>query len=276
MGYNILILGGTTQARQFAEAIAGRAELDCVMSLAGRTRAPVTQPVPVRVGGFGGVAGLAAYLRQHRINVLVDATHPFAATISANAAAAVRQTGTAHFAIRRPPWCAQAGDLCFEVDDLSAALDHGSIGGRSRRIFAALGRQELQPLITAPQHYYLIRSIEAIEPRLNVPRVRYVLDRGPFALDDEMALLRAHNIDLVIAKNSGGDAAYAKLRAARELGIEVCLIKRPVLPEVASVDTIEAAVSLLDHMLSSPAGEEAGRVVGADDAASDLGMERGE
>ncbi|RWD72733.1 MAG: precorrin-6A/cobalt-precorrin-6A reductase, partial [Mesorhizobium sp.] len=150
---NILILGGTTEARQLAGKLARRADFSVTLSLAGRTESPVAQGVPVRVGGFGGAAGLAAYLRQEKVDLLIDATHPYAARISANAAEAARQSGVPILALRRPGWEPVAGDHWTLVD--SAAEAARALGRAPRRVFLAIGRQEAGVFEAAPQHCYL-------------------------------------------------------------------------------------------------------------------------
>jgi precorrin-6A/cobalt-precorrin-6A reductase len=245
----ILILGGTTEARELAERLAKRADLEVIVSLAGRTKSPAPQPVPVRTGGFGGVAGLARYLGEERIDALVDATHPYANIISANAAAAARQAGVALLAFRRPPWRAVAGDRWTEVLDVADAVHR--VGERPRRVFVTLGRTELAPLSGAPQHFYLIRSVDPVEPPLPLPRVNYVTDRGPFSAADDRALMSAHAIDAVIAKNSGGTATYGKIAAARALGIDVIMLRRPAPPDGPAVETVDAVIAWLDHAIAS-------------------------
>ncbi|MGA2128836.1 MAG: cobalt-precorrin-6A reductase [Xanthobacteraceae bacterium] len=244
----VLILGGTTEARELAERLAGRPQWSVTLSLAGRTAAPRRQPVPVRIGGFGGTDGLAAYLREHEIDCLVDATHPYAAVMSANAAAAATAAGVALLALRRPAWQPVAGDRWTEVADAMDAVR--ALGPAPRRVFIALGRQELAPFATAPQHHYLIRSVDPVDPPLAVPRAKYVLGRGPFAEQAERDLLEAERIEAVVAKNSGGAATVGKIAAARALGLPVILLRRPPLPQVAGVETIEAAVAWLDHALA--------------------------
>jgi precorrin-6A/cobalt-precorrin-6A reductase len=245
----ILILGGTTEARELAGRLAGRADLQVVISLAGRTKSPAPQPVPVRSGGFGGAAGLAEYLRQEAIDALIDATHPYADIISANAAAAARQAGVPLIALRRPPWRAVAGDRWSEAVDVAEAVRR--LGAQPRRIFVTLGRSELAPLTTAPQHFYLIRSVDPVEPPLSLPRVSYVIDRGPFSEADDRALMREHAIDAVIAKNSGGAANYAKIAAARALGIEVVMLLRRPPSDGPAVESVDEAISWLDHAIAS-------------------------
>jgi len=245
----ILILGGTTQARELAERLAKHADLEVIVSLAGRTKSPAPQPVPVRTGGFGGVAGLAKYLGDERIDALVDATHPYANIISANAAAAARQAGVVLIAFRRPPWRAVAGDRWSEVLDVADAVHR--LGERPRRVLVTLGRTELAPLSRAPQHFYLIRSVDPVEPPLPLARVNYVTDRGPFSAADDRALMSAHAIDAVIAKNSGGTATYGKIAAARALGIDVIMLRRPAPPDGPAVETVDAVIAWLDHAIAS-------------------------
>jgi len=244
----VLILGGTTEARQLAERLAGHPRCSVTLSLAGRTAAPRCQPVPVRIGGFGGVDGLAGYLRDHEIDCLVDATHPYAAVMSANAASAAAKAGVPLLALRRPAWQPVAGDRWTEVADAMEAVR--ALGAAPRRVFVALGRKELAPFATAPQHHYLIRSVDPVDPPLAVPRAKYLLGRGPFAEQADRELLAAEHIEVVVAKNSGGGATVGKIAAARALGLAVILLRRPALPQVAGVETIEAAVAWLDHALA--------------------------
>jgi precorrin-6A/cobalt-precorrin-6A reductase len=245
----VLILGGTAEARLLAERLAPRAGLEVTLSLAGRTAAPAPQLVPVRIGGFGGVAGLAHYLATERIDALIDATHPYAAAISANAAAAAGSAGVPHLALRRPPWTATQGDRWTEVGEVSAAVR--ALGNTPRRVFVTLGRNELTPFLTAPQHYYLVRSVDPVDPPLALPHVGYVTGRGPFSEADDQALMKAHDIEIVIAKNSGGGATYGKIAAARALGIAVILLRRPPAPPAPAVETVEDVMAWLDHALTS-------------------------
>jgi precorrin-6A/cobalt-precorrin-6A reductase len=247
----ILILGGTTEARALGERLAKRGGLDVTLSLAGRTAAPVPHAVPVRVGGFGGAAGLADYLVAERVDALIDATHPYATIISENAIAAARQTAVPFMTLRRPPWAAVAGDRWIEANDAKAAVS--AIGQERRSVFVALGRNELKPFAGAPQHRYLVRSVDPVDPPLPLPQVTYVTARGPFSEADDRALMAAHAIEVVIAKNSGGGAAYGKIAAARTLGIEVIMLRRPAAPDAPAVDTVDEAIAWLDHALTSAA-----------------------
>ncbi len=221
------------------------------LSLAGRTAAPAALPVPVRSGGFGGVAGLADYLTAERIGALIDATHPYAAVISANAAQAARLANVPLLAFRRPAWARREGDRWTEVADVNAAV--GALGEKPRRVFLALGRKEVAPFAQAPQHHYLVRSVDPIDPPLAVPHADYIRARGPFGEDDERALLTAHGIDVIVSKNSGGSATYGKIAAARALGIDVIVLRRPELPEAPSAEAVDAALAWLDHALAPQA-----------------------
>ncbi|MBY2987888.1 cobalt-precorrin-6A reductase [Rhizobium leguminosarum] len=242
----ILILGGTSEARLLAEALAARDDCDVLLSLAGRTEKPAVQPVPVRIGGFGGAVALADFLKAGGYDLLIDATHPFAERISANAAFAAETTGVAAIALRRPEWQRVAGDRWRDVQSIPAAIE--ALGPSPRHVFLATGRQGAHYAEAAPQHHYLVRSVDPVEPALALGNVEYILDRGPFALDGERALLRQHDIDIIIAKNSGGAATYAKIEAARLLGIEVMMVARAPASIVKAVDTVETALAAIDHL----------------------------
>jgi len=237
------------EARRLAERLVGRAEV--ILSLAGRTASPAAQRVPVRRGGFGGVEGLARYLCAERIDALLDATHPYAAKISANAVRAAERAGIPFLALRRPPWVAIAGDRWIAVADVAEAVT--ALGSAPRRVFLAVGRNELAPFAGAPQHHYLVRSVDPVDPPLAVPHAVYVTGRGPFAEADDRALLERHRIDVIVAKNSGGAATYGKIAAARALGLPVIMLRRPALPAVPAVATVEEAVAWLDHATSAAA-----------------------
>ncbi len=234
-----------------AGRLAPRGDLDVTLSLAGRTAAPARQAVPVRVGGFGGANGLADYLKREGVEVLIDATHPYASGISANAATAARKTHVCLIALRRPAWVQVPGDRWTEASDVAAAVE--ALGKTSRRVFVTLGRNELAPLQNAPQHFYLIRSVDPVEPPLGLPHVHYVTARGPFAEVDERALIAAHGIDIIIAKNSGGTATYGKIAAARALGIAVIMLRRPPASDETAVHSVDDALISLDHALTSAA-----------------------
>ncbi|MGI8725611.1 MAG: cobalt-precorrin-6A reductase [Methyloceanibacter sp.] len=244
----ILILGGTAEARQLAGALAGQPAFDVTLSLAGRTAAPLAQGVPVRSGGFGGAEGLADYLRAERIGALIDATHPYAAIMSANAAKAARAAKVKLLALRRSPWTQRSGDNWIEVGTVAEAAR--AIGEEPSRVFLALGRKELAPFAQAPQHIYLVRSVDPVEKPLDLPNAAYISARGPFREADDLALLQENGIDIVVSKNSGGDASYSKIAAARALGLPVIMLKRPALPEVTSVERVGEVVAWLDHAIA--------------------------
>jgi precorrin-6A/cobalt-precorrin-6A reductase len=218
------------------------------LSLAGRTAAPQPHPVPVRSGGFGGAEGLARYLREQGIDALIDATHPYADTISANAARAAQAANVPLIALRRRPWPEVPDDAWIEVDTIEGAVQ--ALGDTPRRVFLALGRKQLQPFGAAPQHVYLIRSVDPVDPPLPVPRATYIVARGPFSEAEDGALLERHRIERIVAKNSGGEATYGKIAAARRRGIPVIMLKRPALPEVESVETVVEVLAWLDHALT--------------------------
>jgi precorrin-6A/cobalt-precorrin-6A reductase len=241
---HILLLGGTDQARQLAGELADDPSLTVTSSLAGRVTEPLLPPGRVRIGGFGGVEGLARWLREHRVAAVVDATHPFAAAISANAAGAAAATGVPLLALRRPGWTAGPGDRWHPAPSLEAAagllsapeLTPGPAAGR--RVFLTTGRGGLVAFAGLPQHF-LVRSIDPPEPPLPA-RVEVLLDRGPFTLEGERTLLREHRIDVLVTKDSGGTAP--KLAAAREARIPVVVVSRPGPPPgvPTAVDTAAA------------------------------------
>jgi precorrin-6A/cobalt-precorrin-6A reductase len=158
----------------------------------------------------------------------------------------VRSTGVPLLALRRPPWLPVPGDRWIEVEDIPSAVT--ALGTAPRRVFLALGRKDLAPFVEAPQHHYLVRSVDPVDPPLAVPHAVYVTGRGPFTEIDDRALLRAHGIEAVVAKNSGGAATYGKITAARGLGLAVIMPSRPLLPEVNAVETVEDALAWLNHV----------------------------
>lgn len=244
----ILLLGGTTEAMALARALEGDARFAPTYSVAGRTRAPHLPALPCRSGGFGGVAGLIAYLRVEALELIVDATHPFATGMSANAAAAARATGTPLLVLRRPPWTPQAGDRWHSVPSLEAAA--AALGERPRRVFLTTGKTELAPFLNAPQHFYLIRSVE--QPERLPPRSAFLAARGPFSYDDEAALLREHGIEVLVSKNSGGTATAAKLAAARDSGVAVVMVERP--PRPPGGEVVPDVAAALERLAAHQAG----------------------
>lgn len=243
---NVLILGGTTEASAIAAALVGHPVIRPVLSLAGRTRAPVLPPIPCRVGGFGGVAGLAAYLDAHRIAALIDATHPFAAQITRHAAAAAGSIP--RITVLRPPWTAQPGDDWTMVPDMPAAA--AAIGSEPRGVFLTVGQQELAPFRHAPHHRYVVRSVEPPDPSV-LPGATIVTARGPFAEADDLRLMQAQRIEVLVTKNSGGAATAGKLAAAQALGVRVVMVARPPVPDGPTVPDAAAALAWLDHVAAT-------------------------
>jgi precorrin-6A/cobalt-precorrin-6A reductase len=235
----LLILGGTTEASALARRIAGRPELDPVLSLAGRTRSPMAPPIPFRVGGFGGVAGLRTYLSERRTQAVIDATHPFAAQMSRHVAVACRDLGLPLAAFTRPAWTQQQGDRWTRVPHLPAAV--AALGQPPRRVFLTIGGVQLVEFAAAPQHHYIVRAIDRPDAIGALPSHRLILARGPFGVAGEIELMR--ETDVLVTKNSGGQATAAKLQAARELGIEVVIVERPA-PETVPTFYTEADVLL--------------------------------
>jgi precorrin-6A/cobalt-precorrin-6A reductase len=235
----ILLLGGVTEALAIARTL-GPAH---VYSLAGIGRVPSDLRCQVRVGGFGGAEGLAAYLLAEHIDLLIDATHPYAAQISANAARAAQLTGIPCWALRRPPWQAQAGDDWREVADWAELIK--ALRPFRRPLFT-LGREPLQHLDEIPeQQFWTLRALEACPGN---ERCEVIGARGPFHLEDERVLFERRQIDVLISKNSGSGATEPKLEVARERGLPVLVLKRPELPvvdrEFFAVDEMIAALGL--------------------------------
>jgi precorrin-6A/cobalt-precorrin-6A reductase len=240
----ILILGGTTEASALAVALSGQPEFVPLLSLAGRTSDPRPAPIPMRIGGFEGPEGLARFVVGERIEAIVDATHPFAAVMSMNAAKACRIAGIPLLALRRPPWQPQAGDRWIDAPAMSDAVR--ALGEAPQRVFLTVGRLELGPFAEAPQHRYVVRTIEPIGDALPVPHVTAIRDRPPFDAAAERALMEREGIAVVVTKNSGGRATYPKIEAARALGLPVIVVARPRKPaDVEEVETPEAALAWL-------------------------------
>ncbi|MEW1902079.1 MULTISPECIES: cobalt-precorrin-6A reductase [unclassified Streptomyces] len=237
---HVLILGGTTEARALAGLLHPRVRV--TSSLAGRVARPRLPEGEVRIGGFGGADGLAAWLGEHAVDAVIDATHPFAERISFNAALA---TATAHvplLALRRPGWVPEEGDDWRDVGSLTEAA--AALDGLGDRVFLTTGRMGLAAFADRPE-WFLVRSVDA--PEAPVPaRTEVLLDRGPFTLDGERELLRRHRIDVLVTKDSGGAATAPKLTAAREAGVPVVVVRRPPVPKcVRTATTPEEAAALV-------------------------------
>ncbi|MVT50571.1 cobalt-precorrin-6A reductase [Bradyrhizobium yuanmingense] len=238
-----LILGGTADASLLAAEIA-RAGIDAVYSYGGRTRTPADQPLPTRIGGFGGVSGLTDYIRREGITHVIDATHPFAAEMSRNAVEACAQTGTLLLALERAPWIKAAADTWLEVVDVNAAV--AALPDAPANVFLAIGRQHIAPFATKPQHAYTLRFVDPPEATLPFA-ADVIVSRGPFTLEGELEMLRTRGISWIVARNSGGDGARAKIDAARRLGLPVIMISRPELPERRRVERVTDVMQWLGH-----------------------------
>lgn len=223
MSNRILLLGGVTEAL----AIARRLGPEHIYSLAGIGRVPQDLGCQVRVGGYGGAEGLANYLREAGITLLIDATHPYAAQISHNAALAAQAVGIPCWALRRPAWEAQPGDDWREVEDWAGLIE--ALKPFRRPLFT-LGREPLQHLDEIPpDQFWTLRALEACPGN---ERCEVIGARGPFNIDDERALFERRAIDVLVSKNSGSVATEPKLEVARERGVPVLILKRPTLPKV--------------------------------------------
>ncbi len=252
----ILILGGTTEARRLAERLSGDRTIAPILSLAGRTKSPSLPAIPFRIGGFGGIAGLISYLKAESIDLVIDATHPFAEQMSAHAEAACREANVGLALFTRPPWVPCDGDLWSEVENAEAAAR--ALGEIKRRVFLTVGRLQLPSFEAAPIHHYLIRTIDPPEPLPKLPDHRLLLARGPFSLEDEMQLMEREKIDILVTKNSGGEATYAKIEAARTLGIPVILMRPPARADVPTFHDLETLLAFIRNGAHQRAPEPRG------------------
>ena len=234
----ILILGGTGEGRELAAELVA-AGVDVLSSLAGRVRQPRLPAGPVRVGGFGGPAGLAEFLAVERITGVIDATHPFAGAITAHAAVAAAQAGVPLLVLRRPEWEADPSwDVAADIGAAAAAVR--AWPGES--VFLTTGRRDLDVFAADDRHRFLVRAVDPPDGPVP-PRMTLILDRGPYTVEGETALMREHGIGLLVTKNSGGPMTAAKLIAARDLGVQVVVVRRPPLPEGSlAVTTVAEAV----------------------------------
>lgn len=237
----ILVLGGTGEARALAARLVA-AGIEVTSSLAGRVSNPALPVGDVRIGGFGGAGGLGAFLREHRPAAVVDATHPFAATITTNAATACAETGTPLLVLRRPGWTGRAGDRWTRLPTIEAAAE-ACRTSPAGTIFLTTGRRDLGAFAGDGGHDYVVRTVDPPDVAMP-PRTTLLLARGPYDVAGERALMTGHGVGLLVTKDSGGALTEAKLDAARELGIPVLVVDRPPLPNgVRVVDSVGAAVS---------------------------------
>jgi precorrin-6A/cobalt-precorrin-6A reductase len=243
--HRVLLLGGTGEARELASVLNGVGGFDVVSSLAGRVTDPRLPAGESRVGGFGGAAAMGEWLAGHGVRAVLDATHPFAERITAQAAEAARLADVPLLVLRRPGWRPDPGDDWHWVPTLADAAEALSRFGS--RVFLTTGRQEAAAFAHLSEHEFVLRCVQAPEPPLP-PRLDVLLDRGPFTVDGEVRLLSERRIDVLVTKDSGGAMTSAKLAACRRLGLPVIIVRRPPLPDVpslAEVGTVEAAVDWL-------------------------------
>ncbi|MFJ9039672.1 cobalt-precorrin-6A reductase [Streptomyces sp. NPDC102406] len=253
---HVLVLGGTTEARRLAEVLHPRPGLRVTSSLAGRVAAPRLPPGEVRIGGFGGAAGMAAWLREHAVGAVIDATHPFAETISFNAAEATATTHVPLLALRRPGWVPGEGDDWREVTSLAQAAR--AVRDAGRRVFLTTGRMGLAAFAPINDAFFLVRSVDAPEPPCP-PHMELLLDRGPFTLDGEREVIARHRLDVLVTKDSGGAATAPKLTAAREAGLPVIIVRRPPTPGgVPVAATVEEAATWVQTLSGAPFGSASG------------------
>jgi precorrin-6A/cobalt-precorrin-6A reductase len=253
MAFKVLILGGTSDGRQLALRLRRDGRYTAMLSFAGRTQNLEDPGVPYRVGGFGGVAGLVAHLQAEQYQALIDATHPFARQMSEHAVRAAELTSTPLLRIEPPAWVESAGDRWQLVADMAQAA--AALGASPRRVFLSIGRLEVEAFLAAPQHEYLIRAVDAFVPPL--PRARVLAARGPFQPEAERALFERERIQVLVSKNAGTPATYAKLMAARALALPVIMVERPRLPAAPAASKLQAVLDWL-HALHDASGTRRG------------------
>ena len=251
MPERLLLLGGTHEAVALARSLEVDARIETIYSLAGRTRRPSPVPCTVRSGGFGGPGGLEAYLRDARIDLLVDATHPYAALITAHAAMACARASVPRLVLDREPWSRTAGDRWTEVADVDSAAR--ALPALGERALLAIGSRDLEPFLRIPGIRCIVRAVEPPSPAFDLQRHEVMLARGPFEVPSERRLFESRGIDVVVSKNSGGPAARAKIDAARELAIPVVMISRPPVPAGERVTTVGAVLEWIDAQVRASA-----------------------
>ncbi|WP_091504592.1 cobalt-precorrin-6A reductase [Amycolatopsis sacchari] len=243
----VLVLGGTGEARALAAGLVERG-VRVVSSLAGRVANPRLPVGEVRVGGFGGPDGLVRWLTENGVVAVVDATHPFAERIGASAVAGTAKAGIPLLRLQRPGWQAGPGDDWHWVDSLDEAAR--KITSFGERVFLTSGRQGLAAFAGCTRQWFLARCVDPPEPPLP-PKIEIILDRGPYDVPGETALMREHRIDVLVTKDSGGTMTTAKLLAARERGIPVVVVRRPARAGVRTVEDVPAALAWVSAMLGA-------------------------
>jgi precorrin-6A/cobalt-precorrin-6A reductase len=243
----ILVLGGTAEASALAAEVVARAgdRVDLISSFAGRVESPKPPPGRVRIGGFGGADGLAAYIESESVDLIVDATHPFADRMSRNAREAAERTGIPRLLLWRPPWPRHPLDRWVEVEGIEAAAQ--ALRHLGPRVWLTVGGSELAPFAAMADRWFLVRVIDAARQPLPFADGTVIEGRGPFSLENERALIRHHRIDTIVSKASGGPATYAKIEAAREADLPVVMVRRP-LPEPG--ERVESVAAAADWILA--------------------------
>ena len=246
MTRRVLILGGTIEARGLAQALAEQADIEPIYSLAGRTSSPALPDCAVRTGGFGGAAGLRTYIEEKRVAAVVNGAHPFAAQITRHSDTACASVGVPALRLLRAPWQPQPGDNWIEVADLQAAA--AQFPALASRIFLSTGIKDLDAFADIDA-WFLVRTIEKPSHSLPLAHCTLIRERGPFAVEDEAALLAKHRIGAIVTKNSGGAATQAKLTAARRMGLLVVMVARPAPAQGPTVESVAAAIDWLGQHL---------------------------
>lgn len=245
----ILILGGTSDARRLAQQLKMLyPHCQLIISLAGRTSQPHQQPVPIRVGGFGGMKGLYQWIISHQIKLVIIATHPFAAQMPINAVSAAAQAGIPVVRLLPPAWQPQQKDSWQSCHSLIEAAER--LGNAPQRVFLPIGRQSVAAFAAAPHHCYVVRSIEPLDSALSLPHLYAIQERGPFSKAHEESLMAHWGITCMVCKNSGVDTMATKLHAAQALKIPIIMVERPKLPiKVATFEQVEPLINMIPALL---------------------------
>ncbi len=242
----LLLLAGSGEARRLAGQLAGEPGVTAIASLAGATRAPIDLPIARRVGGFGGAVGFKAWLEAEKIDAVLDATHPFAARISARSAAICRARGLSFLHLSRPPWQPGPGDRWHFVDDETQAAAHIPEGAV---VFLGTGRKTLMRFANLSGRQLICRRIDTPKNPFPLANGEYLLGRPPFSITQEIELFERLKIDWLVVKNAGGETSRSKLDAARALGLPVLMIKRPAPPDALRVETVAQAMAWVRRLV---------------------------
>lgn len=240
----VLLLAGTSEAADIAERLARNDRVKAVASLAGATRAPKDLGLPMRVGGFGGAEEFAEYLERESVDIVIDATHPFASRMTQRTVRMCREHGVKYLLVQRPEWVAEVGDKWFPAQDIKAVKALIPAGST---VFLATGRQTLAAFAGMRECRILCRVIDPPQSEFPFENGRFVVGRPPFSVEEEVDFFVSERIDWIVVKNSGGERSKSKLLAARQLGLPVAMIKRPVVPDCAVVASAAEACEWLQR-----------------------------